>query len=87
MNKKKEIRGPLSEARTNRPEIDWASYNPVVPARNGVQVIPYIPLEEIIPYIHWTFFFSAWKLNGRFSEIAQIHGCDACRAAWLAELS
>lgn len=31
--------------------------------------------------------FSAWKLNGRFSEIAQIHGCDACRAAWLAEFS
>ena len=87
MNKKKEILVPLSEARTNRPEIDWASYNPVVPARNGVQVIPYIPLEEIIPYIHWTFFFSAWKLNGRFSEIAQIHGCDACRAAWLAEFS
>ena len=77
MNKKKEILVPLAEARMNRPEIDWASYSPVVPARNGVQVIPYIPLEEIIPYIHWTFFFSAWKLNGRFSEIAQIHGCDA----------
>ena len=87
VNKKKEILVPLAEARTNRPVIDWASYNPVVPARNGVQVIPYIPLEEIIPYIHWTFFFSAWKLNGRFSEIAQIHGCDACRAAWLAEFS
>ena len=87
VNKKKEILVPLAEARTNRPVIDWASYNPVVPARNGVQVIPSIPLEEIIPYIHWTFFFSAWKLNGRFSEIAQIHGCDACRAAWLAEFS
>ena len=85
MNKKKEILVPLAEARTNRPEIDWASYSPVVPARGGVQVIPYIPLEEIIPYIHWTFFFSAWKLNGRFSEITRIHDCDACRAAWLAE--
>ena len=85
MNKKKEILVPLAEARTNRPEIDWASYSPVVPARSGVQVIPYIPLEEIIPYIHWTFFFSAWKLNGRFSEITRIHDCDACRAAWLAE--
>ena len=69
MNKKKEILVPLAEARTNRPEIDWASYSPVVPARSGVQVIPYIPLEEIIPYIHWTFFFSAWKLNGRFRKL------------------
>ena len=23
-------------------------------------------------------------MNGRFAEIAQIHGCDACRATWLA---
>ena len=41
VNKKKEILVPLAEARTNRPVIDWASYNPVVPARNGVQVIPF----------------------------------------------
>ena len=85
MNEKKEILLPLAEVRMNRPKIDWVSYHPVVPAQRGVQVIPYIPLEEIIPYIHWTFFFNAWKLNGHFSEIAQIHDCEACRTAWLAE--
>ncbi|MBP3517676.1 MAG: methionine synthase [Parabacteroides sp.] len=84
LNKKKEKLVSLAEARMNRPVIDWASYHPVVPAQSGVQVIPTIPLEEIIPYIHWTFFFNAWKLNGRFSEISQVHDCDACRAAWLA---
>lgn len=84
MNKKKEVLVPLAEARANGPKIDWASYTPVVPAQKGIQVIPHIPLEEIIPYVHWTFFFSAWKLNGRFSEITQIHGCDGCRATWLA---
>lgn len=85
MQKKKEELVSLAEARAARPKIDWAAYAPVVPVQSGVQVIPHIPLEEVIPYIHWTFFFSAWKLNGRFSEIAQIHGCDACRAAWLAD--
>lgn len=85
MQKKKEELVSLAEARAAHPKVDWAAYTPVVPAQSGVQVIPYIPLEEVIPYIHWTFFFSAWKLNGRFSGIAQIHGCDACRAAWLTD--
>lgn len=84
MERKKEVLIPLSEARAHRPTIDWENYVPPVPACPGVHTIPYIPLEEVIPYIHWTFFFSAWKLNGRFSEITQIHGCDACRASWLA---
>ena len=34
-------------------------YTPVVPNQMGIHVLPYIPLEEIIPYIHWTFFFTA----------------------------
>ena len=85
MNKRKEVLVPLAEARSKHQVIDWAAYTPVIPAQSGVQVIPYIPLEEIIPYIHWTFFFSAWKLSGKFSEITKIHGCDACRASWLAD--
>lgn len=84
LEQKKEERVSLSEAREHPMRIDWTGYTPVVPARMGVQVIPYIPLEEVIPYIHWTFFFNAWKLNGRFAEIARIHGCDSCRAVWLA---
>lgn len=75
---------PLSVARGNGAKIDWSGYNPVKPANEGVHVISSIPLEEVIPYIHWTFFFNAWKLNGRFADIANIHGCDSCRATWLA---
>lgn len=82
---KKEILVSLSDARSNPVPIDWKTYEPIVPNQQGVHVVPYIPVEEIIPYIHWTFFFSAWKLNGRFSEITKLHGCDACRASWLAE--
>ena len=84
LQEKREELVPLAYAREHKPVIDWKNYVPVVPSRLGVQVIPSIPIEAIIPYIHWTFFFNAWKLNGRFAEITQIHGCDACRAAWLA---
>ena len=52
-----------------------------------MHVVPYIPLEEIIPYVNWIFFFSAWRLSGRYASITKIHGCDGCRAAWLADFS
>ena len=83
LGQKKEVLISLSEARKHPIEIDWTGYTPVVPARMGVHVIPYIPLEEVIPYIHWTFFFSAWKLNGekdraKATEAMQLHK-DAVR--------
>jgi 5-methyltetrahydrofolate--homocysteine methyltransferase len=28
-----------------------------------------VPLDEIVPYIDWTFFFTAWELKGRFPAI------------------
>ena len=27
------------------------------------------PIAELIPYIDWTFFFTAWELNGKYPEI------------------
>lgn len=83
-NQKQEVLVPLAEARTHAPQIDWAAYQPVVPNQTGVQVLSHIPLETIIPYIHWTFFFTAWKLNGRFAELTQLHDCEGCRSSWLA---
>lgn len=40
-------------------------------------------LHEVAPYINWIYFFHAWGFQRRFSAIAEIHGCDACRASWL----
>ncbi len=80
---KKEKLISLSEARSLPQQIDWSAYTPVRPNQMGVHVIPTIPLEEIIPYVHWNFFFSAWRLSGRYAELAYLHDCDACRAEWL----
>lgn len=68
-------------------QMRWTDYIPVEPACVGeTKVIPYVPIKDVVPYINWTYFFNAWKLNGRFAEITRIHGCDACRAAWISGL-
>lgn len=41
-------------------------------------------IHEVSPYINWIYFFHAWGFQPRFAAIADIHGCDACRALWLA---
>jgi 5-methyltetrahydrofolate--homocysteine methyltransferase len=30
-----------------------------------------MPIAELVPYIDWTFFFTAWELNGRYPEILE----------------
>ncbi len=84
VEKRHEVLIPIEEARRQGVKIDWSGYQPVKPKQMGVHCLPSIPLAEVIPFIHWTFFFHAWRLNGKFEEITRIHGCDACRASWLA---
>ena len=40
-------------------------------------------IHTVTPYINWIYFFHAWGFQPRFAAIANIHGCDACRASWL----
>ena len=42
----------------NRLELDWRGYAPPVPAFLGRRVVE-VPLETLVPYIDWTFFFTA----------------------------
>lgn len=41
-------------------------------------------VHEVAPYINWIYFFHTWEFQPRFATIANLHGCDACRAMWLA---
>ncbi len=41
-------------------------------------------LHEVSSYINWLYFFHAWGFPSSYASIADIHGCDACRAMWLA---
>jgi len=56
-------------ARANRFAIDWSRETIAIPAFLGRRMMQAIPLEELVPYIDWTFFFVAWDLKGRFPEI------------------
>lgn len=44
-------------------------------------------VHEVAPYINWIYFFHAWGFQPRFAAIADIHGCNACRASWLTTFS
>jgi 5-methyltetrahydrofolate--homocysteine methyltransferase len=59
----------LAQARANRLPIDWATYVPPAPNQLGVQVLADYPLEELVPFIDWTPFFSTWELAGTFPAI------------------
>jgi len=40
-------------------------------------------IHQVASYINWIYFFHAWGFQPRFAAIADIHGCDSCRASWL----
>ena len=41
------------------------------------------PIHEVASYINWLYFFHAWGFPARYSSIAKVHGCVACRQNWL----
>jgi 5-methyltetrahydrofolate--homocysteine methyltransferase len=60
---------PIAEARKNKWNMDWSTYTPPVPDRIGIQEKIPFPLEELVPYIDWTPFFSSWELAGKYPDI------------------
>ncbi|NMM49233.1 methionine synthase [Marinigracilibium pacificum] len=48
---------------------DWEAYKPPVPSKTGTFVFNNLDLEELVPFIDWTPFFSAWMLKGKFPQI------------------
>jgi 5-methyltetrahydrofolate--homocysteine methyltransferase len=60
---------PIAEARKNKWTMDWSTYTPPVPDKIGIQEKIPFPLEELVPYIDWTPFFSSWELAGKYPDI------------------
>lgn len=46
-------------------------------------MIVHYKIHEVSEYINWIYFFHAWGFQPRYATIADIHGCDSCRARWL----
>lgn len=43
----------------------------------------YYSIAEVVPYIHWAYFFHAWGFPFRYGQITQVHACAGCRSAWI----
>jgi 5-methyltetrahydrofolate--homocysteine methyltransferase len=62
---------PYERALANRLRIDWSRESLPRPSFTGVRVLEDVPLDTLVPYIDWTFFFTAWELKGRFPAILE----------------
>ena len=58
-------------AKANRLRLDWRADAIARPAFTGARELNDVRLEDVVPYIDWTFFFSAWELKGRFPAILE----------------
>jgi 5-methyltetrahydrofolate--homocysteine methyltransferase len=59
----------LAEARRRRTPVDWTKTDIPRPEFFGPRVFDPVPLNEIVPFIDWGPFFSAWELRGRFPDM------------------
>ena len=60
---------PWAAARANRPPLAWSTDTVATPSFTGVRMLDEVRLDDLVPYIDWTFFFAAWELKGRFPAI------------------
>ena len=65
----RKTRLPLAEARKNRFNIDWKTFEPVEPSFLGTRALAGYDLAELVPFIDWSPFFSTWELRGRYPAI------------------
>ncbi len=59
----------LSDARANAFQADWDNLTVEKPRFLGTKHFTNYSLSEVRDYIDWTFFFHAWKLNGKYPDI------------------
>ncbi|HLP01276.1 MAG TPA: methionine synthase [Opitutaceae bacterium] len=69
---------PLATARSRAPQCDWSTVDIPRPEFLGTRVFSSAPitqdrspidLRDVVAFIDWAPFFSAWELTGRFPEI------------------
>jgi 5-methyltetrahydrofolate--homocysteine methyltransferase len=58
-------------ARENRLRLEWNRDAIARPSFTGARLLDDVSLSDVMPYIDWTFFFTAWELKGRFPAILE----------------
>jgi 5-methyltetrahydrofolate--homocysteine methyltransferase len=70
-DKRKRVLATFQDANAHKPNIVWNAADLPAPAFLGRRVIADQPLDELVPLIDWTFFFTAWELRGRYPAILE----------------
>jgi 5-methyltetrahydrofolate--homocysteine methyltransferase len=60
---------PYPQALARRFTVDWRAAVIDRPTFLGVRVLADTPLENIVPYIDWSPFFSVWELRGKYPAV------------------
>ena len=59
----------IEDARANALKLDWNNEPVYKPKFLGCRYFEKYSLSDIAEYIDWTFFFHAWKINGKYPQI------------------
>ncbi len=59
----------LEEARKNCLKTDWAKTTVSKPVKPGIHSFESFSIRELTRYIDWTYFFFAWKINGKYPSV------------------
>ena len=57
-----------------------------IPKHTGLIEFKNINLSEIVPFIHWSFFFLAWRISGKYEGIETVCDCASCITGWLQKI-
>lgn len=71
--KKKGFKSYLTNenAKLNKQNINWDKYSVKKPNFIGIKHYNDFDLDELIPYIDWTPFFSTWEMKGKYPQILE----------------
>jgi 5-methyltetrahydrofolate--homocysteine methyltransferase len=59
----------IDQARQRKMDIEWKAEDISTPSFLGRRVVEDLPLEKLVDYIDWTFFFATWDLRGKYPAI------------------
>lgn len=59
----------IQEARDQALSLNWKEHTSKAPNYKGIKVLDNIKLEDLVPFIDWTPFFSSWQLKGKYPSI------------------
>lgn len=74
---------PYEKTKEKGLKIDWDNFTPSIPKKIGRRILKSIPVEEIVPFLDWKFFFHSWNLSARYASLENMDDCPSCTQQWL----